>query len=581
MNNTRVIQTSQSADLVTFKVLIEGEELSRVHQVQQISVKKEVNRVPTATIVLYDGDIPAEDFPLSNEDLLVPGKNIEITAGYHSDEETIFKGIIIKHSIKIRSNSSMLVVECKDESVKLTVGRKSSYYYESTDAEVIEEIVDRYGIDHDVESTQITHPELVQYHTSDWDFMVTRAQANGKLCFVDDGQIQVKAPDLTQDTIETITYGATMLDFDAEIDTRNQFNSITSQGWSHADQEAILVEGNNPSTPTNGNLSSSELADVIALDKLELKHSGKTNEAELQKWADAKFTFQQMAQIRGRLRFQGIPSVKPGVMLELQGVGDRFNGNVFVSGVRHMINEGNWTVDAQFGLNPNWFSETYDINACPAAGLTAAIRGLHIGVVSQLQDDPDGEDRILVNFPIVKGDEQGIWCRIATLDAGENRGSFFRPEIGDEVIAGFINDDPNDAIILGMLNSSAKPAPIQASDDNHEKGFVTRSEMKVLFNDDKKAINIETPVGKKIVIDEDAGSIVIEDENSNVMTMDSSGIAIESPKDIVLKATGDVNIEGMNVNMKANANFKAEGGANAEVSGGATAVLKGGIVQIN
>ena len=49
----------------------------------------------------------------------------------------------------------------------------------------------------------------------------------------------------------------------------------------------------------------------------------------------------------------------------------------------------------------------------------------------------------------------------------------------------------------------------------------------------------------------------------------------------VIKASGDVNIEGVNVTNSANAQFKAEGSAGAEVSTGATAVLKGSIVQIN
>ena len=161
------------------------------------------------------------------------------------------------------------------------------------------------------------------------------------------------------------------------------------------------------------------------------------------------------------------------------------------------------------------------------------------------------------------------------------RGFVFRPEIGDEVIIGFINDDPNDAVVLGMLHSSTKPAPISGSDDNHEKGLVTRSEMKVLFDDDKKVIEISTPAGKIITLDEDQGNIVIADDNSNTVTIDDSGITLNSPKDINIKATGDVNIEGTNVSIAANANFKAEGLAGAEVSTSAVAVLKGSLVQIN
>ena len=152
---------------------------------------------------------------------------------------------------------------------------------------------------------------------------------------------------------------------------------------------------------------------------------------------------------------------------------------------------------------PKWFSESTEVSSKPAAGLLPSINGMQVGVVSQLQDDPDEEDRILVQIPIINNAEQGIWCRLASLDAGDLRGFVFRPEIGDEVIIGFINDDPNDAVVLGMLHSSTKPAPISGSDDNHEKGLVTRSEMKVLFDDDKKVIEISTPAGKIITLDEE------------------------------------------------------------------------------
>ncbi len=581
MPNSRIIETSQSADLVTFKILIDGSEISSAYQVKNISVEKEINRIPFAQIVFIDGNAASQDFELSNEDLLIPGKNIEIKAGYHSDDETIFKGIIIKHSIKIRENNSVLIVECRDETVKMTIGRKSNFYYESKDSDIIEEIIGKYSLESDIESTSFTNKEMVQYRASDWDFIMTRAQINGQICTVDDGKITISKPNLSQDAIETVAFGATLLDFDAEIDARNQFNTITAYGWNPSEQEIVEAEATDPAISLNGNISVSDLAEIINLENLELKSGGNYNSAALQNWSDAKSLFQQLSKTRGRVKFQGIPTVKPGTMLKLEGVGDRFNGKIFISAVRHEIVDGNWTVDAEFGMNPKWFSETYDISELPAAGIIPAVSGLQIGVVSQLESDPDGEDRILVKIPIINNEEQGIWTRIATLDAGNNRGSFFLPEIGDEVIVGFVNDDPNHAVILGMLHSSEKPAPFTASDDNHEKGFVTRSEMKFIFNDDKKSITIETPGGKKVTIDEDAGAIVIEDENSNKITMDSDGVAIESGKDFSIKATGDCNIEATNINIKANAQFKAEGSAGAEVSTSAVAVLKGSLVQIN
>jgi Rhs element Vgr protein len=581
MNNSGVIQTSQSADLVTHKILIEGNELSNIYQVKSVVVQNEVNRIPMAQIILIDGEAATRDFKLSNESLLIPGKKIEIKAGYHSDEETIYKGIIIKHSIKIKENSSCLIIECKDEAVKLTLGRKSKYFYDVKDSDVFEEIIGTYGLEKEVESTNYSHKELVQYNCSDWDFILSRAQASGKLCFVENGKITIAKPDVSSESIETITFGATMLDFDAEIDARNQYDKVSSYSWNYANQELVEIEAANPNISLNGNLSFSDLAQTIALENLELRHGGNVSDVQLQDWADAKLMYQQLSKVRGRVKFQGIPAIKPNTIIMLEGVGDRFNGKAYVTGVFHQITEGNWTVDTQFGLNPEWFSETYDIHSPSASGIIAAIKGLHIGVVTQLQDDPDGEERILVKIPIINNEEQGIWCRVAALDAGENRGTFFRPEIEDEVIIGFINEDPNHAVVLGMLHSSGKPAPLVASDDNHEKGIFTRSEMKILFNDDKKTISIETPAGKKIALDEDAGVITLEDENSNIVTLDSNGIKMESAGKIELIATGDVNIEGANINIKASTQFKAEGSAGVEMSSSATAVLKGSIVQIN
>jgi len=577
----RVIQTSRSSDLVTQKVLVGGSELSHAYSVMNIVVEKEINRIPMARIILLDGNPSSQEFELSNQDLFLPGKEIEIKAGYHSDETTIFKGIVIKHSLKIRTSQSFLIVECKDKAVKMTIGRKSKYFYDSKDSDILDEIIGTYGLQNDVESTTVQQKELVQYNVSDWDFCVTRAQANGKVLVVDDGKISVKKPDASQAEVETVSFGATMLDFDAEMDARNQFQKVTSYGWNAADQELLKMEASDPAVNLNGNVSYSDLASVIGLSNLELKNGGSTPDVALQAWADAKALFNQFSKTRGRVKFQGIPAVKPNTTLKLEGVGDRFNGKVYVSAIRHQITEGDWTVDAQFGIDPNWFSETVEINDAPAAGLLAAVQGLQIGVVTQLENDPDGENRILVRMPIISGDEQGIWARVSTLDAGKERGSFFLPEIGDEVIVGFINGDPDHPVVLGMMNSSAKAAPLTAKDDNHEKGFTTRSKMKFIFNDDKKSVILETPAGKKITVDEDAGIIKIEDENSNKMTMDSGGIKIESQGDISIKATGDVKIEGTNVTVSANAQLKASGNGGAELSTSAIAKIQGSMVQIN
>jgi Rhs element Vgr protein len=413
--------------------------------------------------------------------------------------------------------------------------------------------------------------------------MLCRCDVNGLLCIPDDGKIIIAKPDFSAATSLTIQYGATVHDLDAEIDARLQYKSVKGTTWDYSGQELLSdVEAEDPGTPDAGNLDADALADVIGENEFRLYHSGKIEEPELQALVNAKLLKNRLAKIRGRVRIDGTAAVKPGQIIELKGVGERFEGKLFVTGIRQEVEKGDWQTIIQFGINPEWFVQAYEAEQPPAAAMLPAISGLQIGVVTQLENDPDGEDRIKVRIPVIDNAEDGIWCRVSSLDAGNNRGMFFRPELGDEVITGFINNDPRHAIVLGMLNSSAKPAPLQAADDNNEKGYVSRSKMKMIFNDDKKSIQIETPAGNKVIISEDDKQIHFEDQNGNKITMNQDGITIESVKDIVMKAQKDIQAEAQaNLSLKGSAQAKLEGTGGAELSSGGSTTVKGATVMIN
>ncbi len=583
MTDERTIPSNQPKSVCTFTILSEGNAIPATYHVISIVVNKEVNRIPSATIILLDGDAAAETFEISNAADFEPGKKIEIKAGYVADEETIFKGIVIKQNIKVKNSNSVLMVECRDESMKMAIVPKSKYFKEKKDSDICEEIIGTYsGLSKDVEATQLEHKEVVQYNSTDWDFVLCRADVNGKLVIVDDGKIAIAKPNVSAAPELTAQYGSTILDLDAEIDARLQLPGVKASSWNFTDQELWEgVEAAEPSVPQAGNLSADQLKVASSTDPLILIHSGKVTEAELQQWANAKLQKNRLAKIRGRVKVEGFAKMKPGKILQLNGVGARFEGKVFVTGIRHQIEQGNWHTHIQFGTNPEWFSETYNVQQPLAGGMLPAIRGLQIGIVTKLESDPDGEDRIMVRLPVIHKSDEGIWCRVASLDAGKERGFFFRPELNDEVIVGFIDEDPRHAVVLGMMNSSKLPAHTPAKDDNHIKGYVSREKMKWMFDDEKKIITMETPAGNKVVISEDAKGISLIDQNGNKIVMDDKGITIESIKDFKLKASNDVKAEGLNAEVKASAQMKMKGEASAEFSSGGNTNLKGALVNIN
>jgi Rhs element Vgr protein len=582
MPNERTLPTRAPTDRPTFTLLVEGEAVSKELHVVSIVVIIMVNRVSSAKMILLDGDPSTENFRVSGMDQFIPGKAVEIKAGYHSQEESIFKGVIVSHGVKTRQGKpSFLVLECRHEALKLTLNPRSAYYSEAKDSDVFEEILSNHSIPRDVESTEVTHKELVQYDCKDWDFLVSRAEANGLLVFTNTDGIAVKKPDFSSEPVISLLYGATMLEFEAQADARDQIPGVSCKAWDMTNQQMVSSEGESPQIAEQGNFDSDDLASAAGRSDLVLQHTGWLPEEELKSWADGRLLKSRMAKIRGRVKFSGFARVNPGAFIELRGVGDRFNGRAFVTGVRHELGSGTWTTDAQFGLPADFFIERPDVQSRPAGGLLPAVNGLQLGVVTRLQDDPGGEHRIQVRMPVVDPQAEGVWARVASLDAGQDRGAFFRPEIGDEVVLGFLNDDPRDPVVLGMLNSSAKPAPLTATDENHEKGFITRSGMKLLFDDEKVSVGVQTPGGQSITLSDEEGTIVLKDQHGNSITMNSEGMTIESAGKLEIKAGSDLNLEGTNTGFKASSQFKAEGSSGAELTSGGTVVVKGSVVQIN
>lgn len=560
-----------------FTVKVGGQAMPREHQLVALSVNATVNRIASAKLVYIDGAAASGQFPLSDSDLLKPGQTVEILAGPGNDPVSLFTGVVVRQGVRVRdSAASQLVVECRHAAMKLSIGERSSDYYDQSDSEVIEALLDAAGVGKEVEATTLKHKQLLQFHTTDWDFLLARARANGQLLWCEGDKVVVRKPAISGARACTLQYGATLLEFEGEIDARLQHPAVKGASWDPAGQELVEVEAASPGFTPPGNLSSDDLA-AVANRALDVRHPA-LSEAEAQAWVDGLALYRRLDQVSGRGKCEGIASLRPGVIVELAGLGRRFNGKALVTGARHEYSlvQG-WKTHVQFGgvaLDP------------PLAGssgnsLLPKVSGLQVGVVTS-NEDPDGEHRVRVRLPLLGLSGDGLWARVASLDAGDDRGFFFRPEIGDEVAVGFLGDDPCLPVILGMLHSSAKAAPLAGSDDNHEKMFKSRSGMRVHFDDDKIVMTLDTPAGNSIVLNEDEKSLTLADQNGNKIKLDSDGIHLESAKAVEWKAGTETKMESStSFEIKAGTELKLEGSASAELAGGGSTKVTGAMVQIN
>ncbi|MEQ9229788.1 MAG: Rhs element Vgr protein, partial [Cyclobacteriaceae bacterium] len=229
-----VSPVNAKTDLITFAISVGGSPIDDSYEVLSISTSKFINRQPYANITFLDGSAAESDFKVSNKADFLPGAEIEIKAGYHSVDKTIFKGIITKHAVTASEGVSELRLECRDKAIKMVSGRKNAYYIDKKDSDIISTLIGTSGASAEVEATSYQHKSMIQFNATDWDFMLTRADANGQVVLVSDGKISVKKPDTSAAPPLVVSYGSTLLEFSAELDSESQLKAVKGYAWDSA-----------------------------------------------------------------------------------------------------------------------------------------------------------------------------------------------------------------------------------------------------------------------------------------------------------------------------------------------------------
>ncbi|MEW5868204.1 MAG: phage baseplate assembly protein V [Chloroflexota bacterium] len=135
-------------------------------------------------------------------------------------------------------------------------------------------------------------------------------------------------------------------------------------------------------------------------------------------------------------------------------------------------------------------------------------------VLGQVKDvnDPQGEGRVQVEFPWMGGKSDNTWAPVASLMAGNGRGAWFMPEVGDEVLVAFDHGDVKHPYVIGFLWSGKDNPPYE-----HVRERAIRS-----VNGHAIRLLDSTPEGGSL------GAVVIEDAHGNRITLSNGKIKIQS-----------------------------------------------------
>lgn len=192
------------------------------------------------------------------------------------------------------------------------------------------------------------------------------------------------------------------------------------------------------------------------------------------------------------------------------------------------------------------------------------IYGVTLGqVVDNL--DSTSEGRVQVSLPWMPGIEP--WCRVASLSAGDDRGIYFMPQVGDEVLVAFDQGDVRDAFVIGSLwNASDQPPADRPSDAVSRRVIRTPAGHEIVLDDLEQSIVITSSGGQKVTMDAQQIELDAGDGAAKVKLETAGNVTIEAALDLKLKAT-TVSIEGTTIDVKASAAGMLDGGGSCTVKG--------------
>jgi uncharacterized protein involved in type VI secretion and phage assembly len=177
------------------------------------------------------------------------------------------------------------------------------------------------------------------------------------------------------------------------------------------------------------------------------------------------------------------------------------------------------------------------------SGLGGRWYGVYPALVSDI-NDPDGQGRVKVTLPWSPDTGNGqydTWARLATLMAGNNRGSWFIPDVNDEVLIVFEGGDPRRPYVIGGLwnGSDAPPESMDGGGRNFLKVLRSRNGVKITLddNDGQETLILETPGGQKVTLKDGPGMIEAVDSNGNSVKLETSGITVNAAAKVTINAS--------------------------------------------
>jgi phage protein D len=449
----------------------------------------------------------------------------------------VFDGEMVSVEPDFGPHGAVLHVRAYDRSHRLNRQRKTRVFQDVTYDDVAKKIAGEAGLSAKVESAPGgTHPYVQQSTETDWQFLWRLSQRIGFEVYVIGRELNFRPLSTERDAVD-LKLGETLSAFRPRITASQQVKSVEVRGWDAVQQQAIVgTSGSAEPLSTAGN-GRGKIASAFAEgdDKVVIGNAPVSSVAEAKALADSVLAKLADSYVEAEGDAMGDPRLRAGSKIKIDGCGPQFNGEYALTSTVHQFTAERG-YHTRFRISGRTQRTLLDLMT-PGKHAPWA-NGLVIGIVTNNQD-PDKLARVRVKFPTLDDSVEGWWARVASINAGDERGVLMMPQVDDEVVVGFEHGDPQRPFVVGSLwNGQAKPTDMDDPAGNFELRSLEKVTIKgkkdILVESDAK---ITTKSGAEILIDgqtvtiKGAGEVKVEASGS--LTLKGNGVTVDGGGGVV------------------------------------------------
>ncbi|WP_158586334.1 phage baseplate assembly protein V [Serratia inhibens] len=510
--------------------------------ITRLRVQQQINEIPSAQLELQiptDSNDADETQTLNAVGSFTTGASVVIEL----DNATLFSGYLTQKKMSLRGKLWSVRLEARHALQTLTFFPRSRVFRQQDDGAILNTLFRQAEVTMArTAAKQLSrqHEQLVQFRVSDWHFMRSRLLSTNCWMLPDAASNNVRVVPLAKPERQphrldrhSDRAGYSLYDIDLTFDNRFTPDSLSLQGWDIATQQLSpafksgtsqfdpwkTTSGIGPATPSwrrQAYLQAFSCLPETSLDTL----------------ARSWMNHLQLTGVQGRIELDGTRDFKLGESIELNKFGAGLDGTAILTGVNQ-----------RFDTAQGWRSEL--LIGMPGALLEPVppVQSLHIATVAEFTADPQQLDRIPIYLPALNLPGESIFARLGKPWASHGSGFCFYPEPGDEVVVGFIENDPRYPIILDAMHNPKNNAPFPPDKKNNRKGLVMNSA-------DAKASLLIDSENNTLTLSEGKSSITLTGKGAESLQLRADAIIQQAEKGLSLHGKTQVEITSASINMK-------------------------------